>query len=218
MNNEAIERDEALEDTTKVKRPYDPDALVQFNIMCRAGLKRAVMEAGAKKRMSAGKFAAVLLANALGDSALLMPPPEKRAPEQREGSGMTDREKELQARITDLEAELKQEREAFEVSENTVLELGKKLEKQKEINREWVDQHDEDLKKIEGLQKENAKLLVPLAREEQVEVETAAVLEKLFFAVAVAETLNCNGATAFLKLLDMCELSAQFKEWKEARA
>ena len=80
MNNEALERDEALEDTTKVKRPYDPDAMVQFNITCRAGLKRAVMEAGAKKRMSAGKFAAVLLANALGDPALLMPPPKKELP------------------------------------------------------------------------------------------------------------------------------------------
>lgn len=110
---------------------------------------------------------------------------------------MTDREKELQARITELEAD---------------------LEKQKEIAKEWVDQHTEDLKTIAGLQKENAKLLVPLAREEQVEVETAAVLEKLFFAIAVAETLGSNGSAAFLKLLDLCELSEQFKEWKEARS
>ncbi len=85
MNNEAIERDEALEGTTKVKRPYDPDEMVQFNITCRAGLKRAVMEAGAKKRMSAGKFAAVLLANALGDPALLMPPPKNARPLRRKG-------------------------------------------------------------------------------------------------------------------------------------
>ena len=106
---------------------------------------------------------------------------------------MTDREKELQEKIETLQAELKKDREAFKVSEFTI----RKLERENETLRD-----------------ENTKMKATRPQP----VFAGAVLEKLFFAIAVAETLNCNGATAFLKLLDMCELSAQFKEWKEARA
>ncbi len=107
------------------------------------------------------------------------------------------REAELQEKIEELQAELKKDREAFKVSEFTI----RKLERENETLRD-----------------ENTKLQNPLARGRLSSPRRDAVLEKLFFAIAVAEMLNCNGATAFLKLLDMCELSAQFKEWKEARA
>ena len=113
---------------------------------------------------------------------------------------MTDREKELQEKIEELQekieelqAELKKEREAFKASTFTI----RKLERENET-----------------LRNENTQMKTTRPQT----VFVGAVLEKLFFAVAVAETLNCNGATAFLKLLDMCELSEQFKEWKEARS
>ena len=84
MNNEAIERDEALEEVTKQERPYDPDKMCQFNIICREGLKRAVMAAGAAHQMSVGKYAAILLANALGDPSLNVPPKKSTSAKKKE--------------------------------------------------------------------------------------------------------------------------------------
>lgn len=110
MNNEAIERDEALEEISKQERPYDPDKLCQFNITCREGLKRAVMAAGAARQMSAGKYAAILLANALGDPALNAPP-EKSTSDQVRTDGRTKNEKALNARIVELNAALEKQKE-----------------------------------------------------------------------------------------------------------
>ena len=120
MSNDAIERDEAMEEISKQERPYDPDKLCQFNITCREGLKRAVMAAGAARQMSAGKYAAILLANALGDPALNAPP-ENSTSAHGQSDGMADK------RIADLEAALEKQKEILFVVYSFTFETGNEV-------------------------------------------------------------------------------------------
>lgn len=182
MNNEAIERDEALEETTKGKRPYDPDAMIQFNITCRAGLKRAVMEAGAKHRMSAAKYASVLLANALGNPALNSPP-EKSAPAAQKGAdGMTDQER------AQLDAKHK--------AQICVIEA----KHQEEVTR--LQTEIRAVNKIAGAY----------------QTELATLKKSLLFAMRLAEALDSGGAEYYKVLLDICDMTNTYNEWKEQNA
>lgn len=83
MNNEAIERDEALEETTKINRPYDPDKLVQVSVFIPASVKMALMRAGSEKRMSLSRYAGQLLAKAAGSP--LNAPTKNARPLRRKG-------------------------------------------------------------------------------------------------------------------------------------
>ena len=83
MNNEAIERDEALEETTKINRPYDPDKMIQISVFISERVKRALMQAGSARRMSMGKYAGLLLNRAVDPS--FNAPPKKAHPLRRKG-------------------------------------------------------------------------------------------------------------------------------------
>lgn len=77
MNNDAIERDDALEDTTKTPRPVDPDKPCQISVFVTERVKRALMAAGAARRMSLGRYAGLLLTK-VAESSLNAPPRKMR--------------------------------------------------------------------------------------------------------------------------------------------
>ena len=64
MNNDAIERDEALEATVRQERPVDPDKMCQISVFISERVKTALMRAGSERRMSMGKYAGLLLSRA----------------------------------------------------------------------------------------------------------------------------------------------------------
>ena len=93
MNNDAIERDEALEETMKTPRPVDPDKTCQISVFVTERVKQTLMPAGAALHMSLGRYAGLLLTKAAAESPLNAPPPEKCAPAALEGAdGMTNEE------------------------------------------------------------------------------------------------------------------------------
>ena len=195
MNNDAIERDDALEETTKVNRPYDPDKLCQISVFISERVKMALMKAGSARRMSMGKYAGLLLNSAVDPS--LNSPPEKSAPAAQEGAdGMTDRERELQAEVDELKI---------------------MLQKQKDINKEYVDQHSEDLKEIHTLRK-RCQQLAGDAEHGSGGVDVNMFKEKLFFAYELLIGIRDDeGRDYFAALIDALQLNEEHTKWKRGQ-
>ncbi|MBQ7547673.1 MAG: hypothetical protein IJT41_11995 [Clostridia bacterium] len=70
MNNDAIERDEALEETTKTPRPVDPDKTCQISVFVTEHVKQTLMTDGTVLHMSLGRYAGLLLTKAAAESPL----------------------------------------------------------------------------------------------------------------------------------------------------
>ena len=67
------------------------------------------------------------------------------------------------------------------------------------------------------IQLNNERRPTPKAEADKSTPEADMLRERLCFAVAVAETLNAPEAAAYIKLLSMCGLSAEYAQWKEVR-
>ena len=195
MNNDAVERDDALEETTKTPRPVDPDKTCQISVFVTERVKRALMTSGAAQRMSLGRYAGLLLTKAAVSP--LNSPPEKSVPAVQEGAdGMTDRERELQADVDELKI---------------------MLQKQKDINKEYVDQHSEDLKEINTLRKRCQQLAAD-AEHGSGGVDVNMFKEKLFFAYELLIGIRDDeGRDYFAALIDALQLNEEHTKWKRGQ-
>ena len=198
MNNDAIERDDALEDTTKTPRPVDPDKPCQISVFVTERVKRALMTAGAARRMSLGRYAGQLLAKTAGSP--LNAPPEKSVTAAQEGAdGMTDKEAELRAEVDRLKAEVQQ---------------------QKEIAYEYVDQHTEDLKEISALRKRCQELeaeQTPIAGTTANSDESGLVGMLFFAAELMNGTGDDDGRDYYDALIGALGLTEKYIKWKDER-
>lgn len=189
MDNNAIERDDALESTVRQNRPIDKDKMTPITVYITNGVKMAIMRAGAERHMSMCKYAGLLLNQAI--DPVHNPPPEKCADADRRAEGMTKQtEDALRDEIRRLKEDLKTSDRVYE-------------EDQKEISALR--------KRCQELEAEQTPPVIAYANGGE-----SGVIEKLFFACELLHDAGYSeGSDYYAALINTLGLMERFKTWRD---